>query len=242
MVLLCPVAWVMGASKPTSVPLVHRLLYQDTEKFHPRGTGARNAPAGHPPAGAGVLLLSGTLDALDRVGDLVAVAVLVVGSYEVRVAEDPVLVDVEAVELLVGLHADADGGLERGEDRERGEKNEPAAGHDTESLDAELVEAASVEEAGLADGREGRGGEEAAGERAPDAAHPVRSDGAERVVHPDPVHVDEGGIHYDAGQQADHYGRPGSDEGARSGDRDQGRDGAVAAHPHVDVALVQVAH
>src|SRR5918998_5580768 len=122
----------MRAAIPTSVPLGHRLLYQDTKSLTREGRARENAPAGHPPPASAGVLSSGTLDALDRVGGLVSVAVLVVGSYEVRVAEDPVLVDVKAVELLIGLHADADGGLERGEDRERGEENEPAAGHDTE--------------------------------------------------------------------------------------------------------------
>src|SRR5918994_424919 len=98
------------------------------------------------------------------------------------------------------------------------------------------------DEAGLADGGEGRGGEQAAGERAPDSAHTVRRDGAERVVDPDPIHVDQGGVHYYAGHAADYDGGPRGDEGAGRGDGDEGRYGAVAAHTYVHVAPVEVAH
>src|SRR3712207_2748363 len=49
---------------------------------------------------------------VQRVGDVTAIAVLVVGGDEVWVAVDAVLVDVEPVELLVRLDPDADGGLE----------------------------------------------------------------------------------------------------------------------------------
>src|SRR5215211_5528685 len=57
--------------------------------------------------------------AFQRIGDL-PVPVLVIGCDEVRVAEDSVLVDIEPVELLLGFDPDADGGLERREDGQRG--------------------------------------------------------------------------------------------------------------------------
>ena len=76
---------------------------------------------------------------LPGIGDL-PVPVLVIGCDEVGIAEDSVLVDVEAVELLLGLDPDADGRLERREDGERGEEDEAAGRDDAESLDAELVE------------------------------------------------------------------------------------------------------
>src|ERR671920_1387582 len=138
-----------------------------------------------------------------RIGDL-PVSVLVIGGDEVRVAEDSVLVDIEPVELLLGLDPDADSGLERREDGERGEEDEAPCCDDTESLNTELVEAAAVEQAALADGRECRGGEQAAGERAPDTAHAVRRDSAERVVDPDLIHVDERGVHYYPGDEANY--------------------------------------
>ena len=103
-------------------------------------------------------LLCGTFGyTFQRIGDpLAAVAVLVIGCDEVGVAEDSVLVDVEAIELLLGLDPDADGSLERREDGERGEEDEASCCDDTESLNTELVEAAAVEQARLADSGQGR--------------------------------------------------------------------------------------
>src|SRR5215210_7777586 len=170
------------------------------------------------------------------------VAVLVIGCDEVRIAEDSVFVDVEPVELLLGLDPDTDGRLERREDRERGEENEASGRDDAESLNTELVEPAAVEQAWLADRGEGRGGEQSAGERAPDTAHAVSSYGAERIVDADLVNVDEGRVHDYAGDEADHDRSPGRDEGAGCGDGDEGGDGAVAAHPDVHIAPVYVAH
>src|SRR5215208_1633723 len=201
-------------------------------------------PAGGDPAGANVCLLCGTFGyTFQRIGDpLAAVAVLVIGRDEVRVAKDSVLVDVEAIELLLGLDPNADGSLERREDGERGQEDESPCCDDAESLNTELVEAAAVEQARLADSGEGRGGEQTAGECAPDTAHTVCRYGAERIVDPDLIHVDEGGVHYDAGDEAYHDRDPGRDECAGRGDSDEGRNGAVAAHTDVHVAPVQVAH
>src|SRR5918998_1291511 len=244
MVLLRAVACVMGASKLPSVPFWVGSSFQHTE-VRPEGAGAKkHRPGSRAPAGARNLSLSGALrGAPHRLRrPPVPVAVLVIRGDEVGVTEDPVLVDIQAVELLVGLDPDADGGLEGREDRERGEEDEPAAGDDAEGLDAELVKAAAVEEAGLADRGQGRGREEAAGERAPDAAHAVRGDGAERVVHPDPVDEHERRVHDYARYKADDYGGPGCYEGAGGGDGDECRDGAVAAHADVDVLAVHVAH
>src|SRR5215210_1763644 len=186
--------------------------------------------------------LSGAFgDAFHRIGDL-PVPVLVIGCYQVRVAENPVLVDIEPVELLFGLDPDTNGRLEYCEDGEGGDKDEAARCDDTEGLDAELVEAAAVEQAGLADSGEGRGGEQAAGERTPDTAHTVRRYGAERVVDPDPIHVDQRGVHDDAGDETYHDRSPRRDESTGGGDGDEGRYGSVAAHPYVHVTPVDVAH
>src|SRR5215210_3098420 len=186
--------------------------------------------------------LSGAFgDAFHRIGDL-PVPVLVIGCYQVGVAEDSVLVDVEPVEFLLGLDPDTNGRLERGEDGQRRDEDEAARRDDTEGLDAELVEATAVEQTGLADSGEGRGGEQTAGERAPDTAHTVRRYGAERVVDPDLIHVDQGGVHDDAGDEAYHDRSPGRDEGAGRGDGDEGRYSAVATHPDVHVTPVHVAH
>src|SRR5215203_6207021 len=156
-------------------------------------------------------------DAFQRIWDR-PVAVLVIGCDEIGVSEDTVLVNVESVEFLLGLDPDADDRLERGEDDERGDKDEAARCDDAESLNAELVGATAVEQAGFADRGESRGGEQPAGERAPDAAHTVRRYGAERVVDPDLIHVDEGRVHDDAGDEADHDRSPRRDEGAGRGD------------------------
>src|ERR687898_1422006 len=254
MVLLWPVACVTGRSKPSSMPLAFRLSHQHTRrrcgfwidvKKHRPG---EFRPAQNLIPGVGedlglphVALGRAFRHAFQRIVD-VPVPVLVIGCDEVGVAEDSVLVDIEHVELLLGLAPDADGGLERREDGQRGEEDEAPCRDYTEGLNTELVETAAVEQAGLADGGEGRGGEQAAGERAPDSAHTVRRDGAERVVDPDPIHVDQGGVHYYAGHAADYDGGPRGDEGAGRGDGDEGRNGAVAAHTYVHVAPVEVAH
>src|SRR5918997_3425204 len=187
MVLLWPVACVMGPSKLPSMPPV--VCNQNTRPCYRscRVDAKKHRPEKIRPVPLVVCLRR----AFYRVGDAPApVPVLVVGGDQVGITEDAVLVDVEAVELLLGLDPDADGRLERGEDRERGDEHEAACGDDAESLDAELVEAAAVEQAGLADRGEGRRGEQAAGERTPDTAHPVSGDRAERVVYPDLIHVD----------------------------------------------------
>src|ERR671913_1369740 len=254
MVLLWPVACVTGRSKPSSMPLAFRLSHQHTRrrcgfwidvKKHRPG---EFRPAQNLIPGVGedlglphVALGCAFRHAFQRIVD-VPVPVLVVGCDEVGVAEDSVLVDVEPVELLLGLDPDADGGLERREDGQRGEEHEAACCDYTESLNTELVETAAVEQAGLANSGEGRSGEQTAGERAPDTAHTVRRYSAERVVDPDPIYVDEGGVHYDAGDEAYHDRGPRRDESAGRGDSDEGRNGAVAAHSDVHVAPVQVAH
>src|SRR5918997_5875127 len=159
---------------PPPFPRFLRVVASQDTKHRPGGPGREKAPAGRSPAGAKVLPLGGTFrDALSGAGSgCGAVAVLVVGRDQVGVAEDAVLVDVEAVEFLIRLHPDADGRLQRREDPKRGDEDEAAAGDDAQSLDAELVEATAVEEAGLADRGQGGGREQAARERAPDAAHP----------------------------------------------------------------------
>src|SRR5918994_5478542 len=254
MVLLWPVACVTGRSKPSSMPLAFRLSHQHTRRrcgfwvdvtIHRPG---EFRPAQNLIPGVGedlglphVVLGWAFRHAFQRIVD-VPVPVLVVGWDEGGVAEDSVLVDIEPVELLLGLDPDADGGLERREDGERGEEDEAPCCDDTESLNAELVEAAAVEQARLADSGEGRGREQAAGERAPDTAHTVRRNSAEWVVDPDLIHVDQGGVHYYAGDAANHDRGPRGDEGAGRGDGDEGSNGAVAAHTYVHVAPVKVAH
>src|ERR687898_1920643 len=242
MVLLWPVACVTGPSKLSSVPLAVHLYHQHTRRRYRFSTDVKNTGRRRSGRCQRVSALGCTFwHAFHRIGDL-PVPVLVIGCDEVGVAEDTVLVDIEPVELLLGLDPDADGGLERREDGERGEEDEAPCCDDTESLNTELVEAAAVEQAGLADSCEGRGGEQAARERAPDTAHAVRRDSAERVVDPDLIHVDEGGVHYYAGDEAYHDRGPRRDESAGRGDCDEGRYGAVSSHPDVHVAPVQVAH
>src|SRR5215203_3037594 len=191
MVLLCPVACVMGPSKLSSVPLALHPVHQYTRRVTDFGWARKNT--GRIPSGRcrRVPALSGAFGYAFqwRIWDL-SVPVLVIGCDEVGVAEDSVLVDVEPVELLLGLDPDADGGLERRDDGERGKEDEAACCDYTESLNTELVETAAVEQAGLANSGEGRSGEQTAGERAPDTAHTVRRYGAERVVDPDPIYVD----------------------------------------------------
>src|SRR5215217_7295029 len=176
MVLLCPVACVMGPSKLSSVPLALHPVHQDTRRVTDFGWARKST--GRIPSGRcrRVPALSGAFGYAFqwRIWDL-SVPVLVIGCDEVGVAEDSVLVDVEPVELLLGLNPDTDGGLERREDGERGDE-------------------------------------------------------------------DEGGVHYYAGDEAYHDRGPRRDEGAGRGDGDEGRYGAVAAHPNVYVAPVQIAH
>src|SRR5918997_5654072 len=239
MVLLWTVACVMGPSKLPSMPPV--VCNQNTRPCYRscRVDAKKHRPEKIRPVPLVVCLRR----AFYRVGDAPApVPVLVVGGDQVGITEDAVFVDVEAVELLLGLDPDADGRLEGGEDRQGGEEHEAARSDDAEGLDAELVEAPAVEQARLADRGEGRGREQAAGERAPDTAHAVRGDGAEGVVYPDLVHVNERRVHDDAGDEAYDDRGPRRDEGARRRDGDEGSAGSDAAHTHVDVAPVQVAH
>src|ERR671912_115589 len=218
MVLLWPVACVMGPSKLPSMPPV--VCNQHTRPCYRscRVDAKKHRPEKIRPVPLVVCLRR----AFYRVGDAPApVPVLVVGGDEVGITEDAVFVDVEAVELLLWLDPDADRRLENGEDREGGCEHEAACGHDTEGLDAELVEAAAVEQARLADRGEGRGREQTAGKRAPDTAHAVRGDSAEGIVNPDPVHVHERSVHDDAGYEAYDDGSPRRDEGARRRDGDE---------------------
>ena len=52
--------------------------------------------------------------------------------------------------------------------------------------------------------------EQAGGERAPDAAHAVHGDRADRVVDPDPLDEEDADDGDDAGDEADHDRRPGA--------------------------------
>src|SRR5918994_593904 len=242
MVLLWPVACVTGPSKLSSVPLAVHLYHQHTRRRYRFSTDVKNTGRRRSGRCQSVFALGCTFwHAFHGIGDL-PVPVLVIGCDEVGVAEDSVLVDVEPVELLLGLDPDADGGLERREDGERGEEDEAPCRNDAQSLDTELVEAAAIEQAWLADGGQGRGGEQAAGERTPDTAHTVCRNGAEWVVDPDPIHVDQGGVHYYAGDEANNDRGPRRDEGTGRGDGDECSYGPVAAHTYVNVAPVEVAH
>src|SRR5918997_3516530 len=172
--LPCAVAWVIGGFHMLSI------LPGSSRRMHQPGPRPR-------PVRLSLALCRSFDRPLQRIGGSRAVPVLVVGGDEVGVAVDPVLVDVETVEFLVGLDPDADGGLENREYRQRRDEDEASGRHYPQGLHPELVEAAAVEEAGLADGCKFRGSEEPGGERAPDAAHAVGRDGPERVVDPDPV-------------------------------------------------------
>src|SRR4051812_18323505 len=97
------------------------------------------------------------------------------------IAPHAVLVDVEALELLLRAHAQANRLLAEVEDGDARGEHERGHDRDAEGLDAELVEAAAVEEAARAHAvelGERRRAEEAARERAPDAAHAVSGDRA----------------------------------------------------------------
>src|SRR5215211_8944666 len=167
--LPCAVAWVIGGFHILSIlpESSSPIITQKHPKTRPPGLSDASSSRDR---GPGRVRLSFALRRsfgrpLQRVGDVVAVPVRV-GSDEVRVSVDTMLVDVEAVELLVGLDPDADGGLEDCEYHEGRDEDEASRGHDPQGLHPELVEAAAVEEARLADCREFRGGEESGGEGA----------------------------------------------------------------------------
>src|SRR4029077_4156836 len=168
----------------------------------------------------------------------------VAGQELLGIAPHAVLVDVEALELFLRGHAQADRLLAGGEDSDAGGEDECGDDGDAEGLHAELVETTAVEQARLADAvrtRECGCREETARERAPDPAHAMPRDGADRVVDPDAVDRDDSEDHENPGDQPDHARCPVLDVRTGSGDRDQAGDRAVAGEADVDRALERVA-
>src|SRR4051812_13868654 len=113
MVLLWPVACVIGPSKLPSVLHAVCNAFQHTRLRHRCcRVDAKKAPAGEDPAGAFLVALCCTFYGIgDALG---SVPVLVVGGDEVGITEDAMFVDVEAVEFLLGLDPYADRRLEKG--------------------------------------------------------------------------------------------------------------------------------
>src|SRR5919202_457250 len=185
---------------------------------------------------------------LQRVGKCAAAVpgILRVGGDELlSVAEDTVLGDVEAVELLLRLNTKADSGLEHREHYVRGYKGEASGSQDAQGLYSELGETAAVEETRVTDpcGLDQRGSsEETRRKRAPDTAHPVGRDGPQGIVDTDLIDIKEDQVHDHAGQEPDDNRSPGLHEGAGCGNGDECRDRPVASHPDVYVAPVNVAH
>src|SRR5918997_5318423 len=146
-----------------------------------------------------------------------------------------VLEGVEALQLLLLRHSQADRGLENGEEDERGDRHPRQDGDDADELADELVRATAEQQALLPEVGV-LAGEQADAQRAEHAAHAVHRDGAHRVVDLDHLLEELDREHdEDAGQGADEDS-PGSGDGGRAG-RDADEPGEQAVTGHADVGL-----